>query len=248
MPARGSRDGGSRREPCAHEAVRARAPGAAVDGSSILVLVWVRGAGFPAELALGSRPRIGRDRRANSLRSTRAAAPAACAELRDRLGAELPRRDRAAMAHIQELVRSGPMREALVWQNRRLVRGTVDAFLRRPPDRDDDRTGEYANVLATYVQRYCVRNDSIGFFGPVGWARWSDAAEAVVSRPAEQLVAQRTDSSSARRSTPWPSAWRPTRRCASTWRRAARRAFASTARCCATASAARPSCRPSSFA
>ncbi len=162
------------------------------DGWSIWSWVWVRGAGFPAELALRLATERSAETAAQLAAVDGAAAPAACAELRDRLGAELPAETAAAMAHIQELVRGGPMREALVWQNRRLVRGTVNAFLRRPPDRDDDRTGEYADVLATYVQRYCVRNDSIGFFGPVGWARWSDAAEAVVSRPAEQLVAERT--------------------------------------------------------
>ena len=113
------------------------------------------------------------------------------AELRGELGGELTAERTAAMAHMQELVRRGPMREALVWQNRRLVRGTVDAFLRRPPERDDSKMREYGRVLATYVQRYCVRNDTIGFFGPVGWARFTDAADAVVARPAEELVAER---------------------------------------------------------
>jgi hypothetical protein len=32
-----------------------------------------------------------------------------------------------------------------------------------------------ASVLARYAQRYCAKNDSIGFFGPTGWARLEGA-------------------------------------------------------------------------
>jgi hypothetical protein len=218
------------------------------DGWTVWSWVWVRGAGFPAELALrlateksaaiaarlaeveaaeeearraavaaceaaltGARGaesgalaralkqlRAGREVDARGLPEEASSAAARLAEqsrlraeLRGELGTELTAESTAAMAHMQELVRRGPMREALVWQNRRLVRGTVDAFLRRPPERDDSKMREYGRVLATYVQRYCVRNDTIGFFGPVGWARFTDAGDAVVARPAEELVAER---------------------------------------------------------
>jgi GNAT superfamily N-acetyltransferase len=72
----------------------------------------------------------------------------------------------AGRAALQGLVREGPMREALVWQNRRFVRGSADAFLRRAPDTTDAKMREYERVLATYLQRYCVKNETIGFFGP----------------------------------------------------------------------------------
>jgi hypothetical protein len=183
------------------------------DGWALWSWVWVRGAGFPAELALRlatekSAATAARLARIDTVEEARPAGAAASAdadaaarlaaasservELGDQLGAELRAETTAAVAHLQELVRGGPMREALVWQNRRLVRGTVDAFLRQPPDRDDTEMRAYTEELATFVQRYCVRNDCIGFFGPVGWARWSDAAEAVVARPADELVAERT--------------------------------------------------------
>ncbi len=185
------------------------------EGWTVWSWVWVRGAGFPAELALRfasekSAAVAARLAEVEAIEEARRAADASglpeetsaaaarlsaasCErdELRRELGAELSAETTAAMAQMQELLRSGPMREALVWQNRRLVRGTVDAFLRRPPDHDDSRMHEYGRLLATYVQSYCVRNDTMGFTGPVGWARWSDAAEAVVARPADELVAER---------------------------------------------------------
>ena len=178
-------------------------------GWTVWSWVWVRGAGFPADLTLrlateksaAIAARLAEVEAADASEppeeaSAVAARPSAAwrerAQLRGALGAELTAETAAAIAHVQDLMRSGPMREALVWQNRRLVRGTVDAFVRRPADADDSKMRDDGQVLATYVQRYCVRNDSLGFFGPVGWARWSDAAEAVVARPAEELVAERT--------------------------------------------------------
>ncbi|WP_234320943.1 lantibiotic dehydratase [Streptomyces katrae] len=34
-------------------------------------------------------------------------------------------------------------------------------------------------LVAHYWQRFCVKNDTIGFFGPVGWGRWDLSAEGV---------------------------------------------------------------------
>jgi len=46
-------------------------------------------------------------------------------------------------------------------------------------------------VVATYWQRYCTKNDTIGFFGPVGWARFVSDVEYLVSTPGEQLYTAR---------------------------------------------------------
>ncbi|HMD25222.1 MAG TPA: lantibiotic dehydratase, partial [Streptosporangiaceae bacterium] len=59
--------------------------------------------------------------------------------------------------------------EAVTWQNPGLAQ-----FLRdhdAGPDaarRSKQRQREL--VIANYLQRYCLKNDTIGFFGPVGWA------------------------------------------------------------------------------
>ena len=47
-------------------------------------------------------------------------------------------------------------------------------------------------VIANYLQRYCLKNDTIGFFGPVGWASAGSGAPGLVVVPGERLVARRT--------------------------------------------------------
>jgi hypothetical protein len=59
---------------------------------------------------------------------------------------------------------------------------------RMPPSRHRKNLATVAN----YVQRYALKNDSIGFFGPVGWAYWTDDVDAVTIEPGPDLLAGRT--------------------------------------------------------
>ena len=56
---------------------------------------------------------------------------------------------------------------ALTWQNPQIVR----AWAGRPGARI---TGYRARTVARFAQRYCAKNESIGFFGAVGWASLAD--------------------------------------------------------------------------
>ncbi|HEV2253289.1 MAG TPA: lantibiotic dehydratase [Streptosporangiaceae bacterium] len=82
-------------------------------------------------------------------------------------------------------------REALTWQNPGLAQFLHDhdagpGAARRSKQRQREL------VIASYLQRYCLKNDTIGFFGPVGWA-WVDPGTAgLVVVPGEQLIARRT--------------------------------------------------------
>jgi lantibiotic biosynthesis dehydratase-like protein len=58
--------------------------------------------------------------------------------------------------------------EALCWQHAR-----VAAQLRAGP-RGNKRDRQLARTLASYRTRYCAKNDSIGYYGPVAWAEWVD--------------------------------------------------------------------------
>ena len=79
--------------------------------------------------------------------------------------------------------------EALTWQNPGLAQRLQDAGV-GTSRRSKDRGREL--VVASYLQRYCLKNDTIGFFGPVGWA-WADPGTAgLVVVPGEQLIARRT--------------------------------------------------------
>ena len=47
-------------------------------------------------------------------------------------------------------------------------------------------------MIASYLQRYCLKNDTIGFFGPVGWATADPGTAGLVVTAGEQLIARRT--------------------------------------------------------
>jgi len=75
----------------------------------------------------------------------------------------------ASQGVLRELAADARFREALTWQSRSALQGSVDAFLRRPPGEVGSKTREYERLVARYAQRYCAKNDTIGFFGPIAW-------------------------------------------------------------------------------
>jgi hypothetical protein len=47
-------------------------------------------------------------------------------------------------------------------------------------------------LAANYLQRYCAKNDSIGFFGPIGWANLVTDGNAISVSPGKNFLAKRT--------------------------------------------------------
>jgi hypothetical protein len=82
------------------------------------------------------------------------------------------------------------LREAVTWQNRTTVHNSLDRLLADGPRTSRDRKAE--TEVASYLQRYCAKNDTIGFFGPVGWARLRDTGPALAVRPGDGLLTDRT--------------------------------------------------------
>ncbi len=78
-------------------------------------------------------------------------------------------------------------REAVTWQNRAAVVDGLDSLLRKPPGATDSKTRKKELMVARYLQRYCAKNDTIGFFGPVGWAEWGEGR----FEPAKRLIEAR---------------------------------------------------------
>lgn len=66
---------------------------------------------------------------------------------------------------------------AMTWQNPTAASSWVHANL--DPARRK-LSGYRRGILARYGQRYCTKNDSIGFFGPIAWAQLDDAADAAI--------------------------------------------------------------------
>jgi lantibiotic biosynthesis dehydratase-like protein len=79
-------------------------------------------------------------------------------------------------------------RAAVTWQNLPAVAGALDPLLRHEPGRRDAKTRRQLALVARYLQRYCAKNDTIGFFGPVGWATLGDDAH---FRAGEKLLSAR---------------------------------------------------------
>lgn len=83
-------------------------------------------------------------------------------------------------------------REAIIWQNRHAFQTGIKAVaanLGAAPRRNKHRVSE--ELVANYLQRYCLKNDTIGFFGPVGWARLNRQGEMLSVEPGENLIASR---------------------------------------------------------
>jgi amino acid adenylation domain-containing protein len=96
--------------------------------------------------------------------------------------------DRVA-AGLRAVAGDARFREAVAWQNPRALRTAVDSLTR--PKRNSQYRQRAALVMS-YLQRYTTTNDTIGFFGPVGWARITETAEALAVRPGPELLARRT--------------------------------------------------------
>lgn len=73
--------------------------------------------------------------------------------------------------------------EAVIWQNRKAyetgIRKLGEATDGGGTAKRNARRREHEALVVKYLQRYCVKNDSIGFFGPVGWARTRDTGPAL---------------------------------------------------------------------
>jgi hypothetical protein len=110
--------------------------------------------------------------------------------LREVLRASAPRLTQA----VREVIADPSFREALLWQNR-----TAYGFVRQALGRARDEAGtrnskqrQYEEMVANYLQRYCAKNDTIGFFGPVGWATLGgEVPGGIAVKPGAQLLERR---------------------------------------------------------
>ena len=140
--------------------------------------VCLRGAGFPLHLldALGD---TGLARAADAVIAADgagAADPAAAAAAGAVYAGEFTAAVRRLSAALHEAAGLPALREAVAWQNRHALTTGIDALLRRGPEpaKRGSQQRQHEALVASYLQRYCAKNDSIGFFGPVGWSQIDD--------------------------------------------------------------------------
>lgn len=79
-------------------------------------------------------------------------------------------------------------REAAIWQNHHAFRLACRRLSQPRVDVNRQRAIHY---LAMLVQRYGAKNDSVGFFGPVGWASLAEHQQAVIVERAPEVIATR---------------------------------------------------------
>ncbi len=97
---------------------------------------------------------------------------------------------------LYEVSQRPDFQEAVVWQNRqafhnmikRLIRppsGTVNLHYRNSQQRRREE------VTAMYWQRYCTKNETIGFFGPAGWGKFTPEGSTIRVMPGPHLLTKR---------------------------------------------------------
>ncbi|MYW69877.1 hypothetical protein GTY65_38355 [Streptomyces sp. SID8379] len=80
-------------------------------------------------------------------------------------------------AAVRSVVSQPALLEAVTWQNPALVRNWMGQFaadLAAGGDGRLSRRDQREALVAFLAQRYCAKNETIGFFGPVAWARFSE--------------------------------------------------------------------------
>lgn len=94
---------------------------------------------------------------------------------------------------LREIAEMDRFKEAVIWQNRRAFHTGVESFLRHLGNGTgrNSKQRQYEQLISNYVQRYCAKNDTIGFFGPVGWAKVHGRGSSITSKAGPDLLAKR---------------------------------------------------------
>ncbi len=92
---------------------------------------------------------------------------------------------------LRTLARQERFREAVLWQNRQGYQTGVKVLLDKPATDRSSSTRGKERLVASYVQRYCVKNDSIGFFGPTAWGELQESGATLTVRPGPELIGAR---------------------------------------------------------
>jgi hypothetical protein len=141
--------------------------------------VAVRGAGFPARLVLAlCDPELAAAADA-ATGPTEAGYRSAYADAVQRLSDA-----------VGAIAGNPRFREAIAWQNPALVPTCLDKVLGGEPR--NKRGRDHQQAVASYLQRYTLKNETIGFFGPVGWARADRREPALSVRPGGELLSRRS--------------------------------------------------------
>jgi len=91
---------------------------------------------------------------------------------------------------LQEIAALPAFQAGVAWQNRALLTSGITPFLRWTPElgKRPSMARQREELVAHYWQRFCTKNDTIGFFGPVGWGTWDLSSAGVSVTPGTGLT------------------------------------------------------------
>lgn len=113
------------------------------------------------------------------------------AEERGLVEMQLMTLEEQAWQRLLPVLQQPAFREALAWQNPRILEQLVKVESAAPTDAASRRrAGRLAMTLARYVARYAGKNDHIGFFGPAAWGELTEGAR-LEARCGDSLIASR---------------------------------------------------------
>src|SRR5882672_5783967 len=94
---------------------------------------------------------------------------------------------------LWNVTRDPRFQEAVLWQNRNGFETGIQpiAVQTAPAAVRNQKQREREQLIANYLQRYCMKNDTIGFFGPVAWGEITATGPALVANPGPSLVSAR---------------------------------------------------------
>lgn len=80
-------------------------------------------------------------------------------------------------------------REAVTWQNPAALANAVDKVAAGAPTKPS-RARQREEIVASYWQRYCAKNDTIGFFGPLAWGQIAGDGPPLAARSGALVAAR----------------------------------------------------------
>jgi hypothetical protein len=84
-------------------------------------------------------------------------------------------------ARLSEAAQGARFQEAVTWQNPAALANALLKVAERSPTKPS-RARQREDIVASYWQRYCAKNDTIGFFGPLAWGRIEDGGPPLHAR------------------------------------------------------------------
>ena len=82
---------------------------------------------------------------------------------------------------LARVARDPAFREAVAWQSRESLTRAVDKLAAGAAG-SPSKQRRWTDVVAGYWQRYCAKNDTIGFFGPLAWGSFAPDGEPITVR------------------------------------------------------------------